>query len=113
MIKPPLCQHAALIAALCLAVPAVWAGAPSFDCAKASSDVERLICSDDELAELDRSLADLYAVLLKNTPPGGQKQLKAEQRGWIKGRDDCWKSEDLRDCVANEYRLRIDELKDR
>ncbi len=113
MIQPPLCPHAALIAVLCLVVPAVWAGAPSFDCTKASSDVEQLICSDDELAELDRSLADLYAVLLKNTPPGEQKLLKAEQRGWIKGRDDCWKSEDLHDCVAHEYRLRIDELKDR
>ncbi len=113
MMKPFLHQPATLFAALCLAAPSTWAGAPSFDCAKASGDVEKLICSDDGLAELDRSLAELYAVVLNNTPPGEQKLLKAEQRGWIKGRDDCWKSDDLRDCVANEYRLRIDELKDR
>ena len=29
--------------------------APSFDCAKATTEVEKLICSDDELAKLDDS----------------------------------------------------------
>ena len=98
--------------ALSLASPA-HAARPSFDCAKAGNQVEKLICSDAELAELDRSLSDLYAVLLKHTPKGEQKQLKAEQRGWVKGRDDCWKDDDMRGCVAGEYRSRIDELKDR
>jgi len=44
---------------------------------------------------------------------GKQKALKAEQRGWVKGRDDCWKRSDVRGCVAGEYRSRIAELKDR
>ncbi|MEA3277485.1 MAG: lysozyme inhibitor LprI family protein [Pseudomonadota bacterium] len=86
---------------------------PSFDCAKAGSEVEKLICKDAELADLDRSLADLYAVLLKNTPTSERQMLRAEQRGWVKGRDDCWKDDDMRGCVAGEYRSRIDELKDR
>ena len=86
---------------------------PSFDCAKAGSDVETLICRDAVLAQLDRSLSGLYAVLLKNSPKSEQKKLKAEQRGWVKGRDNCWKSADMRGCVAGEYRSRIDELKDR
>jgi len=34
-------------------------------------------------------------------------RLQAEQRGWIKGRDDCWKSEDPRRCVRGEYVRRI------
>lgn len=89
------------------------AAKPSFDCAKAGGKVEKLICSDAELAELDRSLSDLYAVLLKHTPAGDQKRLKAEQRGWVKGRNDCWKSDDTRGCVESEYRSRINELKDR
>jgi uncharacterized protein len=89
------------------------AAKPGFDCAKASSQVEKLICSDAELAALDRSLSDLYAVVLRHTPAGEHRQLKAEQRGWIKGRDDCWKDDDMRGCVASEYRTRIDELKDR
>jgi uncharacterized protein YecT (DUF1311 family) len=86
---------------------------PSFDCAKASHEVEELICKDAELADLDRSLADLYAVVLKNTPESEQKMLKAEQRGWVKGRNDCWKSSDERGCVKREYKARISELKDR
>jgi len=86
---------------------------PSFDCAKASHEVEKLICKDAELANLDRSLAELYGVVLKHSSPSEQKQLKAEQRGWVKGRNDCWKSSDQRGCVKREYEARISELKDR
>jgi uncharacterized protein len=88
-------------------------GKTSFDCAKASGTVEELICSDAELAKLDRSLSSLYSTLLKHTPAREQKQLRAEQRGWVKGRNDCWKSGDLRGCVKGEYEMRINELKDR
>lgn len=102
-----------MAACLCLASASAWPAPPSFDCAKASSEVEKLICGDPELAQLDRSLSDLYHRVLEDTPAGEQKRLKTEQRGWVKGRDDCWKAEDLRDCVAREYRARIDELKDR
>jgi uncharacterized protein YecT (DUF1311 family) len=86
---------------------------PSFDCSKASSSIEKLICSDNELAKLDRSLADLYKVLLNNLPSNQKQHLKAEQRGWVKGRNECWKSSNLRRCVKSEYELRIKQLKDR
>lgn len=97
------------------AAPSTHRGAahPSFDCAKASHEVEKLICKDAELAQLDRSLAELYAAVLRSSAQGEQKSLKTEQRGWVKGRDDCWKSDDMRRCVADEYRDRIDALKDR
>ncbi|MCF7982934.1 MAG: lysozyme inhibitor LprI family protein [Thiohalocapsa sp.] len=104
---------AAFAAAFSLAGSNAWSASPSFDCAKASSEAEAMICKDAELAELDRSLASLYAVVLKNTPATEKKMLKAEQRGWVKGRDDCWKSDDLRGCVEAEYRSRIAELRDR
>ncbi len=39
--------------------------------------------------------------------------LKAEQRGWVKGRNDCWKSDDKRKCVEDEYQRRIAELQAR
>jgi uncharacterized protein YecT (DUF1311 family) len=86
---------------------------PSFDCTKASHEVEELICKDAELADLDRSLAELYPLVLKHTPASEQRTLKAEQRGWVKGRDDCWKASDERGCVKSEYEARIAELKDR
>jgi uncharacterized protein len=97
----------------CLLAVNAWAASPSFDCAKAQSSVEKLICNDAELAELDRSLSSLYGTLLKHTPASGQKTLKAEQRGWVKGRDECWKSDDMRGCVKSEYESRIRALKDR
>jgi hypothetical protein len=34
---------------------------PSFDCAKAHSRPERIICSDEQLAQLDRELGQLYS----------------------------------------------------
>ncbi|MCR2808088.1 MliC family protein, partial [Paenibacillus soyae] len=42
--------------------------------------------------------------------PEQQKSERAIQRGWIKGRNDCWKAGDLRQCVEDSYQLRITEL---
>lgn len=39
--------------------------------------------------------------------------LKAEQRGWIKGLNECWKSDDKRRCLEENYRRRIAELQAR
>ena len=102
-----------IAAVCCLATFQAYSAEPSFDCAKASHEVEELICNDAELAALDRSLAELYSVVLKNTPANKQKQLKAEQRGWVKGRNECWKADDKQSCVKDEYETRISELKDR
>lgn len=33
----------------------------SFDCAKATSKVEKMICSDEKLAKLDSELSQIYA----------------------------------------------------
>ena len=91
------------------------AAGPSFDCAKAGpGSVEATICADDqELPALDRKLADVYAQATEKAVNEQPPRLKAEQRGWIKGRNDCWKSDDLRRCVADSYRLRIAELQAR
>lgn len=102
-----------LLTCLLATTAAAHAASPSFDCAKASSSVEKLVCNDAELANLDNSLSSLYHTLMKNTSAAEQKLLKAEQRGWVKGRDDCWKSDDMRGCVLNEYQYRINQLKDR
>ena len=83
---------------------------PSFDCARADGTVEELICSDADLSELDRQLADIYTAAVAKSRPPDTRTLKAMQRGWIKGRNDCWKSEDVRRCVAESYRDRIVEL---
>ena len=103
----------AILAASCLAAPLAQASHPSFDCSKATHEAELLICKDADLAALDRSLAELYATVLKHTPASQQAALKTEQRGWVKGRDDCWKADDKHGCIKAEYQSRIKELKDR
>lgn len=83
------------------------AATPSFDCAKAAGEIEQLVCADPELARLDRQLAERFA-LVKDRPD--TQQALAAQRGWVKGRDDCWKADDKPRCVREAYQTRLVEL---
>lgn len=89
------------------------ASEPSFDCAKAQNSAEKLVCSDGQLAQLDREAAWLYRLAVKSPQVSGErkKQLKAYQRGWIKGRDECWKEPEQKTCVRDSYAIRIYELR--
>ncbi|MGB5425110.1 MAG: lysozyme inhibitor LprI family protein, partial [Desulfobacterales bacterium] len=89
------------------------ASGPSFDCSKAAGSIEQMICKDDTLSTLDHKMAKVYAAASKKAVNELPPVLKAEQRGWIKGRNDCWKSEDERKCVEESYRRRIAELQAR
>ena len=90
------------------------AGGPSFDCAKVEAgSIEAMICADQELIRLDRQLAQTYREAGNKAVNEHPPVLRAEQRGWVKGRNDCWKSADTRQCVADSYRLRIAELQAR
>ena len=51
-----------------LLIQAKAASSPSFNCAKASGQVEQLICRDAELAALDRQMAATYAKAMHNWP---------------------------------------------
>ncbi|MGA8018861.1 MAG: lysozyme inhibitor LprI family protein [Desulfobacterales bacterium] len=91
---------------------AVAAG-PSFDCSKAAGSIEQMICKDDVLSTMDHKMAEVYAAATKKAVNEHPPLLKAEQRGWIKGRNDCWESEDERKCAEESYRRRIAELQAR
>ena len=96
------------------AVGTALAAGPSFDCSKLEKDsIEELICKDDELSVLDLKMAEVYAAATQKAVNEHPPALKAEQRGWIKGRNDCWKSADRRQCVEESYRRRIAELQAR
>lgn len=101
---------------LLIGVPAHAQDGPSFDCAKAGSSAEKLVCEDAGLAQLDRVVAGRYAAALaviRGLDAGAQQaeaDLRAYQRGWVKGRDDCWKADDLRACVELSYLRREGEL---
>lgn len=104
-------MRAAAIAGLLLATGlAVAAEGPSFDCRKTVGSIQPMVCSDAALAALDRRLAQVYAQALPKARNERLPVLVAEQRGWVKGRDDCWKAEDKRACVEESYVRRIAEL---
>jgi len=76
---------------------------PSFDCTKASQQVEFLICNTPELAKLDRTLSTVYKSAMKaaglNAP-----RLQRQQRAWrTEARDTCPDTA----CVATVVRERL------
>ena len=84
---------------------------PSFDCSKVEpGSIEEIICNDESLSRLDRELAEVYKEAEKEAVDEKPPTLKAEQRGWIKSRDECWKAENVKDCIRTTYQLRIAEL---
>ena len=83
---------------------------PAYDCDKAQGQVELLICEDSQLAKLDVQLSETYNKALNQIGSDEVATFKAFQRGWIKGRDDCWKSADIKQCVQSSYETRLTEL---
>lgn len=116
-------RRAAVAAVLSLSAAAQAADGPTFNCAKAQGKVEQAICADAGLAARDRALADAYKAAAAKAKGKLADTLRAEQRGWVKGRNDCWKAEGnetwitatwtvktVKDCVDAQYRLRTAEL---
>lgn len=84
---------------------------PSFDCGQiGESGIEKMICADSELARLDNRLASIYKAASENANAVKPNPLPAEQRGWVKGRDECWQADDKKQCVIEKYQRRIYEL---
>ena len=121
--KRSLCVIAALMACSPYLPGAADAQEPAFDCTKAESEVEKLICASDALATLDRELDEVYKAAMAKAEGDMAKQLRTEQRGWIKGRNDCWKANGVETwitaswtvttveaCIEANYRLRTSEL---
>lgn len=87
---------------------------PAFDCSKAiDGSIEQLICQDPVLAQLDLTLTQIYAEATAKAISENSPLLQTEQDGWIKGRNECWKSADKYLCVKTEYERRIAELQAR
>lgn len=80
----------------------------SFDCAKASTLIEKAICSDPTLGKLDEALANNYNGMLSADLGRPAKSIRNEQREWISKRNKCM----TRDCLVSAYRERIDETCD-
>lgn len=93
-----------LLFTLGLAMLGTYAQAASFDCNKAASTTEKLICSDAETSALDGKLQGAYKAALAATDAYGKKALAEEQRNWIKyARGICQDSA----CLRQAYTSRI------
>jgi uncharacterized protein len=96
-----------------VATPAVAQSGPSFDCAKASSEVELAICATPRLALADREMAALYAGLVGKLSGPAKDHLVKDQERWAAIRNDACigtKDEVIR-CLERHYRPRINNLR--
>jgi uncharacterized protein YecT (DUF1311 family) len=59
----------------------------SFDCGKAASKIEKLICSTPATADADKRLASVYRAAAAKT--SDQTALRQQQREWLKDRNAC------------------------
>jgi len=73
----------------------------SFDCAKASSNVEKMICADPELSALDDNLSKAFKEAMKATD--NKDQLKKEQFIWMKERNRCKAVK----CIKEKYQKKL------
>jgi uncharacterized protein len=90
------------------------AGSPSFNCAKADSRAEELICGDKELALMDVEATRLFRLARdgNGVTEKQKKVLNDDRASWLKLRDECWFSEDLRSCIVASYAVRIHYLRE-
>lgn len=78
---------------------------PSFDCGKARSTPERLICSDDELARQDSELSRIYARAKREAADPVAFQ-RVSDREWRRRETECR----TRECVLDWYAQRRRQL---
>src|SRR5689334_22860903 len=83
-----------MIVAVAVAL-ALSAPEPSFECAKATTAVERLICGDESLAHADRAVAQAY----RGAKARNVKGVLVSQKEWLARRNECKN----RYCIVSSY----------
>lgn len=78
---------------------------PSFDCAKASTAIEGMICGNAELADLDSRLAVAYRDL-RQVADDPERE-KRDQVAWVREVRNACKTVD---CLLQTYTERVDDL---
>jgi len=102
----------AVLFAVVEAAPALAQGGPSFDCAKASTPVERTICRSAELAKADRDVATTYAALAAKLSGAAKDHLVKDQQRWVGNRNRACTGEDAATCLKSRYENRLALLKE-
>jgi len=97
-------QRFTLFGMVTLLLAANTACAASYDCDKASTKVEKMICTDPELSKMDEKLGSSYHDALKTV--SNPFALRLQQRKWMKLRNQCTD----KSCLEAAYQGRIDEI---
>ena len=85
---------------------------PSFDCVKASTQIEKVLCSggNSGMGWIDQTMAALYKEV-REAPGTDASTLQANQRAWLARRNKCTGSdEEVMGCLFDSYRSRFAEL---
>ena len=81
---------------------------PSFDCGKARTPVELLICREGELADLEKRMAEAYLRVRSRTG------MRTEQAVWFKEYTNACNAasseSEMKECVAGRLRARLQAL---
>ena len=94
----------AAIVAAALALSGTPAYAASFDCRAATTQVERMICTESRLSEGDERVALAYRSALQSA--ARPDDVRADQRQWVRMLGSCRNSA----CVASAQDMRLAQL---
>jgi uncharacterized protein len=86
------------------AIGVAVAAARSFDCGKAATAVEKVVCGDAPLAALDVELARLYRLASTGKRAGA---LRSSEAKWRDERNACATAADVAACAVRSYVERI------
>ena len=111
---------ASLLAAGACAATSLCAGAAtsarefktSFDCASTRASIEKLICRDPQLAQMDIELQRLYLLVLTDdhaVPP--RNNVEIDQQFWLDARNQCATDREPKACTVRSYAERAYQLR--
>ena len=111
---------ASLLAAGACAATSLCAGAAtssrefktSFDCASTRASIEKLICRDPQLAQMDIELQRLYLLVLTDdhaVPP--RNKVEIDQQFWLDARNQCATDREPKACTVRSYAERAYQLR--
>jgi uncharacterized protein len=88
-------------------ISTIYLSGASFDCRKAQTKIEKTICSNSQLSQLDSQLGETYTQLTSSLSTIEVNKLKKDQREWIKKRNLCNNIV----CLKEQYQNRVAILK--
>jgi uncharacterized protein len=84
----------------------------SFDCARAKASVEKLICRDAQLMQMEIELTRLYRLALSDdhSVPRPDK-IEIDQQFWVDARNQCATEAEPKACTIRSYAERAHQLR--